>query len=121
MVEFTENVEGHPGYHVSKMGDVWSKHSGRWKLLTPNVTRSKKGFITNICVRLVDTNGKVKSYSLSRLIAHAYVPNPNNLKYVVHKDSNQMNNYYKNLEWSNNNQTYSTQRKGYERSINTYY
>lgn len=40
-----------------------------------------------------------KSYSVSRLVALAWVPNPDNKPCVCHKDNNPLNNHYKNLYW----------------------
>lgn len=34
-----------------------------------------------------------------RLVAEYFIPNPNNLPYVHHKDENKLNNHYTNLEW----------------------
>ena len=36
---------------------------------------------------------------MHRLVADAFIPNPNGLKYVNHKDENKMNNNVSNLEW----------------------
>lgn len=36
------------------------------------------------------------------LLAHAYIPNPNNFRYVNHIDSNKLNNTLENLEWCTN-------------------
>lgn len=44
-------------------------------------------------------NGINKIFSLSRLVAVAFVPNPKNLPIVCHKDDDPVNNYYKNLFW----------------------
>lgn len=44
-------------------------------------------------------NLDVKSSSIHRLVAEAFVPNPNNYSIINHKDENKTNNYYKNLEW----------------------
>lgn len=44
-------------------------------------------------------NGTRKTVKIHRLVAEAFVPNPNNYKWVNHKDENPSNNYYENLEW----------------------
>lgn len=44
-------------------------------------------------------NGVVKNFSIHRLVALAFIPNPNNLSDVNHKDYNKHNNESNNLEW----------------------
>lgn len=44
-------------------------------------------------------NGKKCSKSQHRLVAEYFIPNPNNLEYVHHKDGNRLNNAIENLEW----------------------
>lgn len=44
-------------------------------------------------------NGKQKNKSVHRLVAEAFLPNPNNLPYVHHKDANRLNNCVENLAW----------------------
>jgi hypothetical protein len=44
-------------------------------------------------------NGVRKHISIHRAVATLYVPNPDNLPEVDHKDTNKMNNHYTNLEW----------------------
>ena len=44
-------------------------------------------------------NGKTKKFYIHRLVAMAFIPNPNNYKYINHIDRNTSNNNYYNLEW----------------------
>lgn len=44
-------------------------------------------------------DGQSKSYSVHRLVACAFIPNPDNLPEVNHKDENTLNNRVDNLEW----------------------
>lgn len=42
-----------------------------------------------------------KTFKVHRVVAQAFVDNPDNLPYVLHKDGNRDNNHYTNLVWSN--------------------
>lgn len=44
-------------------------------------------------------NGKGKHFLLHRLVASAFIPNPNNYEIVNHKDGNKLNCDVSNLEW----------------------
>lgn len=87
-----ENIPGYPGYYVSKFGKVYSKHSGKWLRLPI------KKWGNNYTVHL-HSNGKRKTFQVSRLVAMVYIPNPYNKPCVCHKDNDKSNNHYKNLYW----------------------
>ena len=57
---------------------------------------SKSGYLS---VELFDENGKSKRLLIHRLVAMAYIPNPENLPQVNHIDENPLNNAVSNLEW----------------------
>lgn len=58
-------------------------------------------------------NNKQKWHSIHRLVALTFIPNPNNLPVVNHKDENPMNNKVENLEWCTQqyNVKYGTSRQ----------
>ncbi len=49
---------------------------------------------------------KDKTYSVHRLVALAFIPNPDNKETVNHKDFNHQNNNVNNLEWMTRNENY---------------
>lgn len=60
-----------------------------------------------------------KHYFIHRLVAQAFIPNPQNLPQINHKDENKTNNQVFNLEWCDSlyNMNYGTAKK---RKIQTY-
>ena len=83
-------------YMISNTGKVKSYHK-QWKRWIEKSTRiDHKGYMT-----VGITTGDVFSSSVfvHRLVAEAFIPNPNNLPYINHKDNNPLNNDASNLEW----------------------
>lgn len=94
MQELFRNIEGYEGlYQVSNLGRVRSfKVYKGGKVLT---LVQRKGYITvTLC-----KNGKSKIYSVHRLVAEAFIPNPDSMREVNHIDGNKLNNDVSNLEW----------------------
>lgn len=93
MVERWEYVPGYAGrYRVSDQGRVQSMLTGR--VLQP--TRSGNGYRkVTLC------GGGVKRHrNIHRLVAEAFIPNPENKPEINHKDGNKANNAADNLEWT---------------------
>ena len=92
-------IEGYEGlYEISDSGVVYSIRSK--KELKQWMLKGKKGRV-DYCVSLCK-NGKKKNMLVARLVATAFIPNPNNHPQVNHIDGNSLNNSKGNLEWVSN-------------------
>ena len=81
--------EGH--YAITSCGRVWSYKRNRF--LKPST--DKYGYLHVVLYK----NGKGKHKFIHQLVAEAYIPNPNNLPQVNHKDEVRTHNWINNLEW----------------------
>jgi hypothetical protein len=90
LTEFWKTVVGHPAYQVSNRGRVMSFKTGHPRILT--------GSVNSTGYRQFKINGKVMS--VARLVAMAFLPNPEGLAEVDHVDRNPLNNHVDNLRWA---------------------
>lgn len=112
MVETWKYIPGYDKkYKVSNTGKVVNtqkrKHnSDMGYILTPSINRGYER------VTLADRMHKLKHVFVHRLVALAFVPNPNNYVVINHKDENKLNNNADNLEWCTvqYNSTYGSAR-----------
>jgi len=113
MEEIWKPVVGYEGlYEVSNFGRVRSlnyNHTKTSRIMTPWVSLKDYDYI-HLC------NGTtVKSCRVARLVAMAFIPNPDNKPFVDHIDTNRRNNRADNLRWCNQseNQKNPISRKRY--------
>lgn len=102
--EFWKDVSGYEGlYQVSNKGQIKSicshvrLQNGELMLKKPHILKpqSRNGYK---CVNLFK-DGKSRTLNIHRLVAEAFVPNPQNYPVVNHKDEDKANNIVGNLEW----------------------
>lgn len=100
MKEIFVTIKGFDNYKISNMGNVMSYMGKNPHLLKP-FTRGLIDKYGNyyVAVRLVNNSGQPKDIAVHRLVAEAFIPNPQNKPQVNHKDGCKHNNVIENLEW----------------------
>ena len=94
------NIDGFEGYYISKRGKLYSKllstrnKDSKWRVVKPRLM--KNGYLRV----LLHIKGRVpKAFYIHRLVAMAWIPNPDNLPMVMHLDNDRSNNKVSNLRW----------------------
>lgn len=88
-------IKNFPNYSITETGVVYShnyRNSGKIKKLS--LSKKDGYFIVGL-----NKNNKRYSKKVHRLVAEAFIPNPNNLPQVNHKNGIRCDNRAKNLEW----------------------
>ena len=115
MDEIWRDIDGYKGlYQISNKGRVKSLYKGSERILKP-------GWMTGGYLYVVLCKNRIKQKrKIHRLVAQAFIPNPDNKPQVNHKDENKKNNCADNLEWAtakeNSNYGSRNERSGYSRS-----
>lgn len=97
MKEFTTGP--YEGFQVNESGTIVISPSGHTLKIKIRAGKNKK-YGDRMVVDCHNINGHKKTIQVSRLVALAFVPNPDNKQYVILKDTNFKNVYFKNLEWA---------------------
>lgn len=99
---FHDNIPGYPGYHISKRGRIYSRWdvngkgilNKRYHLKQPHLNKNGR-YVVGLSQPGIGTT----KWLVHRLVALVYLPNPEELPYVCHKDNVPTNNSVNNLYW----------------------
>lgn len=104
-------------YLINPYGEIFSIRKNRIMKQDTNHAGYKR-----IC--LITQDGEKRNFSIHRLVAYTFIVNPFPGYYndVNHSDGNKSNNFYRNLEWCNNNQNkhHASEMGLYEHGENRY-
>lgn len=88
-----DSKKGHQVYQVSTEGRIRNAVTGKIRKL-----QVLKGYVL-FCL---NTGGKYTTKQVHRLVAQAFIPNPDNKPQVDHIDGDSTNNKVENLRWTTN-------------------
>ena len=110
-MELWKDIEGFENYQVSSWGRVRSSNG----ILKPY--RNKKGYLKGGLMK----GGKCHKKRVNRLVAIAFVENPNNYPFVDHIDGNKENNSITNLRWvtDEENRAYAVRMRKLAKEMNS--
>lgn len=90
--EIWKEIPGYNGrYLISQTGNVYSRYL---KMKMKPVNRGNGYYFVRLC-----NKGEMKNLMIHRLVADAFVPNPDRLPEIDHIDGNKKNNFYTNLRY----------------------
>lgn len=106
MQEIWKDIEDYEGlYQVSNLGRVKScdrqvfagvNSNHKYQHLKSKILKTGGGKYKQV---ILSKDGRIKAFTVHRLVAQTFISNPNNLPCVNHKDENSKNNCVENLEW----------------------
>lgn len=99
--EMAPNIDGFPAYHVTRGGRVFRIVAGLGKGSANGKIKELIGSVYThgyVYVRL-RSSGIKRAFRVHRLVATAYIPNPETKPHVNHIDGVKTNNNETNLEW----------------------
>lgn len=117
--EVWKDIEGYEGlYQVSNMGNVKSVGYGKERVL--KFGKNNDGYLRVVLYK----EGKGKTHKVHRLVAQAFIPNPENKEQIDHLNTIRTDNRVENLRWvtpkENNNNPLTKEHRNVNRNVNIY-
>lgn len=92
--EYWKTIPGYPNYKVSNIGRVMKIYKHH-----PNLIKRSRNTKTGYQVIMLSKGGVQTLFKVHRLVALAFIPNPNNYSEINHKNEDKTDNRVENLEW----------------------
>ena len=108
-----KEIVKYPNYYADDSGKIYSKKYGDLRELKQYPKTNGYLYVA------LSKNGKKYHLRVHRLIAEAFISNPDNLPEVNHKDENKTNNLVANMEWCTHhaNKIYGSRRERVARKV----
>ena len=104
MKEIWKDIKGYEGIYkisnfakVKRVAPYKNQYNKKWK--SNKILKTNHKNLNGYCIVILCKNNKRHCFTLHRLVAQTFIPNPNNLPQVNHIDGNKENNIVDNLEW----------------------
>lgn len=98
-----KKIDRNPNYSINEKGEIRNDQTNHIK--TPYINKRNRYLVVDLC-----QNNKSVKVPIHRLLAEAFIPNPENKATVDHIDGNRQNNAISNLRWA----TYSENNSRFE-------
>ena len=107
MEEIWRDIKGYEGlYQVSNKGRVkslnrYANNNGTLQFRPERILKQniQKAGRNKRCAVVLSKDGKINSVRVHRLVAEAFIPNPDNKPFIDHIDTDSTNNVVDNLRW----------------------